>query len=179
MNLEHLFTLIRQNFSKLKNKKKTILYFKYQLYVLWIKKQKLKLGKVALDIHEFQALGITIGYYVEMRYVNQDTSKDDEMRLDNRLKALNWKWDINNILAFLIVFFLASLFFAACLYTWYCNNLPAFAYRALKYDNLVKNSLKFFLNETDFLSFLRVYFNLNSFFFDIILDMIIHLRFFF
>lgn len=78
---------------------------------------------------------------IEIRYTRQDNTERDELKIENRLKALDWKWDFSNIMAFLIMFTVLIIFIIACLYVWYCNNLPEFAYKNPKYDVLVERSL--------------------------------------
>jgi hypothetical protein len=60
--------------------------------LLSVKRQKLKLGKIVFEIKEYK-LDEMPAYKeeVEIRYIRQDTLDQDELKLENRLKALNWK----------------------------------------------------------------------------------------
>jgi hypothetical protein len=77
-----------------------------------------------------------------MRYIRQDTTKEDELKIENRLEALKWRWDFKNVMAFIIVLALALLLLYAQIYAWYCNNLPTIAYRNEDYDEGLKFSLQ-------------------------------------
>jgi len=73
----------------LKDKKKTIIFLKYHFNLLATKRRKLKLGKVVFEIKEYK-LDEMPAYKeeVEIRYIRQDTLDEDELKLENRLKAL-------------------------------------------------------------------------------------------
>jgi hypothetical protein len=73
-----------------------------------------------------------------MRYIRQDTTRDDELKIENRLEALKWQWDFKNIMALIIITILALMLIYAQIYTWYCNNLPDIAYKNPVYDDLVR-----------------------------------------
>lgn len=111
MNFEHLCKIVAYNMDKLKNKKKTKLYLKYQYEILQIKKNKLKLGSVAFDIINITYADLVLSQTLEMRYTKQDTSHEDELKFENRLNALKWKWDFSNILALLIILFFCIFLF--------------------------------------------------------------------
>lgn len=150
MNFEHLCKTVAYNIHRLKNKRKTKLYLKYQYEVLKIKKNKLKLGTVTFDLINTIFADLLIRQDIEMRYIRQDNTERDEMKLENRLKALNWKWDYSNILAFLIIFIFLVILLCAALYVWYCNNLPEFAYKDPKYNTLVEKSLQMLIVHSTF-----------------------------
>jgi len=48
----------------------------------------LKLGAIVFEIKEFTVAGITLFEEADIRYIRQDTSEDDAMKFENRLKAL-------------------------------------------------------------------------------------------
>lgn len=145
MNFEHLCKTVVLNKDKLKNKKIIKKFISYQYNILKIKKNKLKLGAVTFDFINIFFAEVLIWQEIEMRYIRQDNTKQNELKIENRLKKLNWKWDYSNILAFLIIFGLFFILFIAFIYVWYCNNLPAFAYKDPKYDILVEKSLNILL----------------------------------
>lgn len=142
MNLEQLFKNVLMNQNRLKSKKAAKKFLSYQYEVLKIKKNKLKLGAVTFDIVQNVFEGFVLSQGVEMRYIRQDTSATDELKIENRLEALKWKWDYANVLAFLVILTFLIILFLAILYVWYCNNLPDFAFKDPKYDILVERSLK-------------------------------------
>lgn len=88
MNLEHLCRTIKNNYNKLKDEKKALLFLKYQFELLAWKRQKLKLGAIVFEIKEFVVSGITLYQDIDIRYIRQDTTHDDELKIENRLKAL-------------------------------------------------------------------------------------------
>lgn len=129
--------VIRENYHIL-NKKLALTYLQYQIELLNYKLQKLKLGAIAFDIKEIAMAEIVIWQDVEIRYIRQDTTRDDELKIENRLKALNWQWDFKNVAAFLIVFTFLSLFLYSCFLVWYREKFPSFAFRNEKIDGLLK-----------------------------------------
>ena len=91
MNFEQLCLLIRENNHRLKDKKKTLKLMNYLLSSLRFKLKKLKLGKILFEFKKIVYADITIHEEVEIRYIRQDTTRDDELKIENRLKALNWQ----------------------------------------------------------------------------------------
>ncbi len=142
MNLEHWIKRIRENRKNLRDEKKTIIFLKYHFYLLAQKRKKLKLGKIVFEIKEYK-LDEMPAYKEEVtiRYVRQDTLDDEELKLENRLKALNWKWDFSHISAFLIITFFAIGLTYVYSYWWYCDNFPAFAFKPIKHLHLVKEAM--------------------------------------
>lgn len=139
MNLERLFSKIINNQHLLRDKKKTIIFLKYHFHLLATKRRKLKLGKVVFEIKEYR-LDEMPAYKeeVEIRYIRQDTLDDDELKLENRLKALAWKWDFSHVAAFLIVNFVAVSIIYIYIYWWYCDTFPTFAFKPKKFKNIVR-----------------------------------------
>lgn len=90
MNFEQLFYKIINNPEKLKDKKKTIIFLKYHFHLLATKRRKLKLGKIVFEIKEYKLHDLTPAYKeeIDIKYVRQDTLDQDELKLENRLKAL-------------------------------------------------------------------------------------------
>ena len=142
MNIEHLCQIISKNYSRLKNKGKTMLYLKYQFALLAWKQQKLKLGTLVFEIKEYTEGGIPITEEVEIRYTRQDNTDEDEMKFENRLKALNWKWDFSNVGAFCIIASIIIFIIYFNLNNWYKDNLPTIAFRQEEYDCLIEKSFK-------------------------------------
>ncbi len=177
MNFEHLFNLIKNKKNQLKNRKILKKFINYHVELLKIKKNKLKLGAVTFDIIQKNLYNIITYQVIEMRYIRQDTSFDDELKLENQLKALNWKWDYANVLAFLIIFALLILIVISYIYLWYCNNLFTFAFKHPKYDLLIKNSFQLlFFNHS---IFLNKYVLINMFLTDSLINLCLFFKVFF
>ena len=149
MNFEQLFYKIINNPEKLKDKKKTIIFLKYHFHLLATKRRKLKLGKIVFEIKEYRLDDLAPAYKeeIDIKYVRQDTIDQDELKLENRLKALAWKWDFSHVAAFLIVFFFAVSLIYIYAYWWYCDNFPALAFKDKKFDLLVKSSFDLLIGE--------------------------------
>lgn len=117
MNFEHLYKKVTyKNINRLK------IYFLKIYKNNQIKKQKLKLGSISFEITEVFLSKIKIYEKLEMRFTKQDTSFEDSLKLENRLKNLEWKSDIYNIIALIII----SIFLLNFLYLqfnfWYEEN---------------------------------------------------------
>jgi hypothetical protein len=80
--------MIKENYHKLKNKQEALDLLKYQIKVYRIKKQKLKLGAIVFEIKEVLFCGITLSEDVDIRYIRQDNTRTDDLKLENRLKAI-------------------------------------------------------------------------------------------
>jgi hypothetical protein len=89
MNFEQLLKQVKNNFHRLKNLKKTKLLFQYYVNLLARKRKKLKLGKVGFFLKQKFYGGILIHEEWEMVYVRQDNTRYDELKLENRLKAIS------------------------------------------------------------------------------------------
>ena len=142
MNFEHLYKTILLNQNKLKNKKAAKRFLTYHYELLNIKKNKLKLGAVTFDLIQTMFEGFLLKQTVEMRYTRQDTSAADELKFENHLKALRWKWDYANVLALLIITIFLIILLIAMVYVWYCNNLSEFAFQDAKYNTLVDRTFR-------------------------------------
>lgn len=142
MNFEHLCKTIINNMHRIRNLDRTLWFIKYNYEGFKIRKRRMKLGSIAFDIIDTTFSEVLLRQDVEIRYTRQDNTEADELKLENRLKALNWKWDYSNILAFLIIATFLIIVIYSFFYMWYCNNLPEFAYRNKKYDILVDRSIK-------------------------------------
>lgn len=142
MNFEQLFKQIKYNNSKLKNKEKTKIFIKNIVRILKKNRKRLKLGKILFEFKKIIYGEIVVYEEVDIRFIRQDTTLDDELNIENRLKALNWQWDFKNVGAFIIVFSLILIFFYSQIYLWYCNNLPTIAFRDSNYNKLIYFSLE-------------------------------------
>jgi len=138
MNLEHLFKMIKNNYHKLPNKKRALKIFKYYYEVIEWRKSKLKLGAIVFEIKETFYHGIVILEEIDIRYIRQDNTVADSLKLETRLKAIGWKWDLKNIIAFLVVIFFFCLEFYTYVHHWYCKNLSTLAFRAEHFDYVLR-----------------------------------------
>lgn len=148
MNFEQLCEIFFFNKRLLKNKKFFIFYLKYRFECLKEIKKKLKLGSIVFEIKEYK-IGNTVlpnKEKIEIIFINQDNTDEEELKLENRLNALNWKWDIYNILSlFLILFIFYNLIYLK-IYDWYCLNFPELANKNQYYEFIFKESIDLSLN---------------------------------
>lgn len=105
MNLEHLCKTIRENWDNIHDKKKILRYLRYQFELLNWKRNKLKLGAIAFDIKETKVDEFVVWEEIEIRYIRQDTTLEDENKLENILKRQGWHRDIKNMIAMGVVIF--------------------------------------------------------------------------
>lgn len=138
MNLDHLIKTIRQNYHKLKDENFALNFVKYHIELLQWKRNKLKLGAIVFEIKETYFNGVLLHEEVDIRYIRQDNTDTDEMKIENRLKAIGWKWDFKNVTAFLFIVFGLCCEIYTHLYYWYQKNLPALAYRSEHYDYVLR-----------------------------------------
>lgn len=94
------------NKAKLANKscrdsvKKFIISFTENLQ---IKKNKMKVAKTGFEIKKIFYGEITIFEFLEMKFVNQDNTKEEELSLENRVRAFEWEADAKNIFALCVL----------------------------------------------------------------------------
>lgn len=163
MNFEQLYFNIEKVWLKInfKKKKKLLNFLKFNYYLLQWKRKKLKLGSIIFEIKEFY-LGIFLIYEdIDIRYIKQDNTKTDEMKLENRLKKLKWQWNFDNITAFLIIFFIIIYWN----YNFFSNFFPIFFFLNLTnqfYNFLFLNLFKILI-ENIFIFKNYKYFNLSMF----------------
>lgn len=108
--------MIKENQHRLKDKEKTMIFLNNIIKILRRNIRKLKLGKVVFEFKKIIYGDIVIHEEVEMVYIRQDTTKDDELKIENRLKALKWQWDLKNMISLLVVIVLISLILYAAMY---------------------------------------------------------------
>jgi hypothetical protein len=81
--------MIKENNHRLKDKEKTLIFLNNIIRILKKNIKRLKLGKVVFELKQIIYADIVIHEEVEMIYIRQDTTLDDELKIENRLKALN------------------------------------------------------------------------------------------
>jgi len=147
MNLEQLIKTIRQNYHLLRDETFALNFVRYHLELLEWKKNKLKLGAIVFEVKETYFNGVLLHEEVDIRYIRQDNTDTDELKIENRLKAIGWKWDMKNIIALLVVIFGLCCELYTHLYFLYQKHLPSLAYRSEHYDYVLRfgfeNSLTF------------------------------------
>lgn len=140
MNFERLLKFYVDNYDLIKNKKLARSFISYQYRLLLWKRNKLKLGAIVFEIKETFFHEIKVYEWIEIRHIRQDNTELDNLKLENRLKAIGWKWNYTNYIALAVViigFFLQIYVF---LNNWYIENLPTIALRDEKFDYIIKYS---------------------------------------
>lgn len=147
MNVDLLIKTIKKNFHRIKDLELTLKFVKYHIELLEWKKKKLKLGAIVFEVKETYFNGILIIEEVDIRYIKQDNTDTDNLKIENRLKAIGWKWDLKNFAALVTVIILTASQLYNYAYSWYCKNLPTLAYRSEHYDLVIKHGIEnaFFL----------------------------------
>lgn len=154
MNFEQLLKLANIQFAKpisLKKKKFILNFIKYHYYLLEWKRNKLKLGAIVFEIKETYFNEILIFEEIDIRYIRQDNTDTDELKLENRLKALNWKWDFNNIVAFLIVIGYFIRQFIKFLKQWYLDVFFFLEVDAYMWKNIIPFLIHIIFSKPPFL----------------------------
>lgn len=141
MNLEHLCKMVNENWGRL-NKKHALKVVKQQFELLLWKKNKLKLGAIAFEIKEFRLADVVLREEIEIRYIRQDTTVEDEQKLENILKRLGWQWDAKNIIALFVVIIGFSSYFIANVRLLYYRRFYTLVVRESHLDYLIKYSLE-------------------------------------
>lgn len=157
MNFERCCFLVNQNQHRLKNKKKTLLFLHYHWDLLLWKRNKLKLGAIAFVVKEYKFDDVVMWEDIEIKFIRQDTTEEDDRKLEVLLKRLNWEWNMKNYIAFGVVFFGIFAQTYAFLKNQYYTYLPTLAYRSEHFDFILKcgfesafsyNSIGFFRNSS-------------------------------
>lgn len=138
MNFEQLCLTVIRRWQEIPNKKKAVKLLRYFQEQLALKKKKLKLGSVTFDIKQIVFYQIVLWEEIEIRYTRQDTSEEDERKVENILKRLGWKWDAKNILAFCVVLFGIVTYLYSLLRYQYQKYLPAIAFRSEHHDYVLR-----------------------------------------
>lgn len=120
MKFEQL--LQKLNKPHLNIKRVFMIYRKYHEYREYHIK-KLKLGTITFEIKQTLLGNFVLQENIEIKYIRQDNTQTDNLKIENRLKALAWKNDIYNILALIIVLIGLINFFYFQINFWYNTNL--------------------------------------------------------
>lgn len=138
MNFERCCFLIEQNKHRLVNKQRTFIYLHYHWDLLLWKRNKLKLGAIAFVVKEYKFDDIVMWEDIEIKFIRQDTTEEDDRKLEVLLKRLNWEWNMKNYIALGVVVSCFLIQTYAFLKTKYCEYLPTLAFRAEHYDFILK-----------------------------------------
>jgi len=149
-------------------KLKISLYIK-QLQIKHLNKQKQNLGSLTFDIKELKVAGFKIYEILDIRFTRQDNTQQDSIKIDKRLEALNWKWNLLNILSFLIIFFFVLFFFYNQFYFWYEENFSFINCSSNKYDILLKYSFDLLFKNNS--NYFKNFFIMNSWLNNTLLDL--------
>ena len=138
MNFEKFCGLIRLNWNTLTNKKQTLILFFYHYDLLVWKKKKLKLGAIVFIIKEYKFDEVLLWEEATIKFINQDTTIEDERSLEAIFKRLAWEWNARSYIALAVVLLIAftkiSKFFSKLYHTYF----PTFAQRECFNDYLIK-----------------------------------------
>lgn len=107
MNFEQLIKCFVDNYDKIPNKKKALDVINNEYEILQLKKEKLKLGKVTFEFKYHYFGEVLLFEELEMVYCRQDNTDENERKIENLLDYYSWKWDFNNIGAFIILAYFA------------------------------------------------------------------------
>jgi len=134
-----------------------------------IKKEKLKLGIVTFEIKEIMFANFVIFDTIEMIFSRQDNTETNSLKVENQLAALSWKWNFDNIFAFIIVITISIFYFYNILYDYFeINILPNFKESTFNQDSLILTSKNLL---SVYFSFLRNIYFMNKNFNDNLLDL--------
>ena len=94
----------QKNFNEIKLLKKIWI----KLYINLIqKKKKLKLGLISFEIKKIEIYEIILFETIDIKYLKQDTTQEDEQKLENIIKKFYWK---NNFENFFSIFLILIIF---------------------------------------------------------------------
>lgn len=145
------------NYDKLKNPKNTWNFLRHEYEIFKIKKEKLKLGKVVFEIERYVIDEIVVFEKLEMIYSRQDNTDENELKIENRLKALDWKWDLDNVGALIIILSIIILICRSYLSWVYFTYFPAFALRPEELDHLIRYNFYFLYGTPPLFKFMPYY----------------------
>lgn len=86
------------------------------------------------------------GEYLKIKFINQDTSASDALKIENIIKKISWQWNKINVIALIFTLIFIFSFIKSFFKAWLVNSLPFLFYRWEVYDNLINFSLKLIFN---------------------------------
>jgi len=81
------------NWTRLPNKKQTMLYLVYHYDLLLWKRKKLKLGAIVFIVKEYKFDEVLLWEEAEIKFINQDTTVEDARSLETIFNKLAWEWN--------------------------------------------------------------------------------------
>ena len=122
-------------------------FLKYQYALLRWKQRKLKLGLILFIINEDKDRLDTLVILdpIEIKYIRQDTSKEDELKLQNILRAQGWHWNWRSYIALTIIIFYFFCEFYAAIHNWFVTTFPTLVYRYPHFNFILNLGFKFIL----------------------------------
>lgn len=108
MNFEQLLKFFIKNYSSIKKKKLFFNILKNSYLNLKLKKQKLKLGLIVFEVKEHKIPGTSFLLFetIDIRFIRQDNTEEDEQKFENRLNKLNIKRKKILFFFFIFMFFI-------------------------------------------------------------------------
>lgn len=138
MNFEKFYKSVCINWKNLPNKKQTMFYLFYHYDLLLWKKKKLKLGAIVFIIRQYKFDEVLLWEEAEIKFINQDTTLDDERSFETIYKKFSWEWNTRSYIALSVVIFIAlrkiKKFFKGLFYFY----LPTLVYRDNLNDYIIK-----------------------------------------
>lgn len=140
MNFDQFFKFFFKNKNKIKNKKRFNKIILYYYEILLINRQKLKLGLINFEFADFQTFLLT-GELLKMKFINQDTTTADSLKIENIIKRIEWQWNKTNVVSLIFTVFFILFLIKTFIKNWLLQSFPFLFYRWNTYDQIVEFSL--------------------------------------
>jgi len=118
MNFERL---LKKNLHKINNVtivKKITNHFKLKM----VNREKLKLGAITFEIKQIKIGDFKISETIDIRFIRQDNTFEDSLKIDSRIEALKWKSNFINIFALVFLSIIVLFMLYISCYNWYLEN---------------------------------------------------------
>lgn len=138
MNFEQSCRLIAKNPEKIKNKTACLRLLRYQKDAMLLNRRRLKLGSVSFVVKEYKFDEFILFEDLEIRYIRQDNTLEDERKIETLLKKMGWEWNYKNYVALAVVIYFAITRSINSIYLAYCHHFPALAIRPDHYNYVIK-----------------------------------------
>jgi len=173
MDIENLCRTIKNNYHRLKDKKKAFIYLRYQFELLAWKRNKLKLGAIVFEVKRTFFHNTLLLEEIEIRYIRQDNTIADERKLENILKRIGWHWDAKNVIALIVVVIGFATYFYSWIYYQYQRYLPTLAFRSEHYDFILRFGFETGFSENSIQPF-KSQFSFNYWLVDVLTDFCVY-----
>lgn len=141
LNLEHLCRIVRENRFRLRSVRKALFFLRYQFELLAWKRNKLKLGAIVFEIKEINYTNIFLVEEINIRYIRQDTSREDSLTLEAQLKATGWHWNFRSVCAMFVTILLLLFHVYALARTWFYEKVWTTRAANLDYHLILPSAL--------------------------------------